>query len=366
MKNIFKKLIVGSFLVISVLGVFATGCKKTTANIPVNGNEEPLKPIESPITDGDGNDLSGNKIYEMPQSMVFSAPALQAATNANEVTVTATVTPADATDKSVDWSVAFKTASSAWAVGKTVTDYVTVTPTSDGALSAKVTCKRSFGEQIILTCSSRAYPAVKADCTVNYKQSVSYRVSSTTSFANGTTAESKEVKSEFTNFEQNPTESDDDYLTRLQEQTTAITLYKYGANKKLSFTVEEISSDYTVAMSESEKKGYYLECTALSSKMQEAFENLGVPTEDLSATETMFPCTASSSDSKVFEVDGFLNRKFKSAYNTELSIDTEMLSQVFPADDIDYQKYMLFTLKDEDHKEIHKFAIVFDFTYLAA
>ena len=45
-------------------------------------------------------------------------------------TITATVLPSNATDKSLDWSVAWKNASSSWATGKTVTDYFTVTPTA--------------------------------------------------------------------------------------------------------------------------------------------------------------------------------------------------------------------------------------------
>lgn len=173
MRNIIKKLIVSSLLTVSVLGIFVSGCKKSTANIPVDGDKEIQKDIESLVTDGDGNNLSGNKVYEMPQKMVFSAPAMQTSENTTkEITVTATVTPDEAANKLVDWSVSFKNASSTWAKNKTVTDYVTVTPTSDGALSAKVTCKEAFGEQIILTCASRAYPDVTASCTIDFKRSV--------------------------------------------------------------------------------------------------------------------------------------------------------------------------------------------------
>lgn len=45
----------------------------------------------------------------------------------------------------------FVDASSAWATGKTVTDYVTVTPTANGALTANVECIKDFGEQIKVT-----------------------------------------------------------------------------------------------------------------------------------------------------------------------------------------------------------------------
>ena len=84
--------------------------------------------------------------------------------------LTATVEPADAGDKNVDWSVSFVNPLSSWASGKTVTDYVTVTPTSDGALTANVECKQAFGEQIKVTVTSRENTNVYASCTVDYAQ----------------------------------------------------------------------------------------------------------------------------------------------------------------------------------------------------
>lgn len=87
-------------------------------------------------------------------------------------TLTATITPADATNKAVDWTVAFANPSSAWANGKTVTDYVTVTPESDGALTANVECLQDFGEQIIVTVTSRENDDISANCTVDYRKKV--------------------------------------------------------------------------------------------------------------------------------------------------------------------------------------------------
>lgn len=86
--------------------------------------------------------------------------------------LTATITPEYAEDKTVDWSVAFDNPSSAWATGKTVTDYVTVTPTSDGALTANVECLQDFGEQIIVTVTSRDNEEVSAECTVDYAKRI--------------------------------------------------------------------------------------------------------------------------------------------------------------------------------------------------
>ena len=84
--------------------------------------------------------------------------------------LTATITPDNATNKAVDWTVAFVNASSEWATGKTVTDYVTVTPTTDGALTANVECVKDFGEQVRVTVTSRDNMAVKANATVDYTQ----------------------------------------------------------------------------------------------------------------------------------------------------------------------------------------------------
>lgn len=87
-------------------------------------------------------------------------------------TLTATITPDNADDKAVDWSVAFVNPESEWATGKTVTDYVTVTPTSDGALTANVECLQAFGEQISVTVTSRDNESATANCTVDYAKRV--------------------------------------------------------------------------------------------------------------------------------------------------------------------------------------------------
>lgn len=84
--------------------------------------------------------------------------------------LTATITPENATNKAVDWTIAFVNPSSEWASGKTVTDYVTVTPTSDGALTANVECVKDFGEQVRVTVISRDNTSVTANATVDYTQ----------------------------------------------------------------------------------------------------------------------------------------------------------------------------------------------------
>ncbi len=86
--------------------------------------------------------------------------------------LTATITPANADNQIVDWFVDFDNGSSAWANGKTVSDYVTVTPTSDGALTANVECLQPFGEKINVKCVSRKYSNISASCMVDYAQKI--------------------------------------------------------------------------------------------------------------------------------------------------------------------------------------------------
>lgn len=90
----------------------------------------------------------------------------------NAYTLTATITPSYASNKTVDWKLEFSDASSAWASGKTVTDYVTITPSADGALTASLVCVQDFGEPIIVTVTSRDNPSASASCTVDYAKKV--------------------------------------------------------------------------------------------------------------------------------------------------------------------------------------------------
>jgi len=84
------------------------------------------------------------------------------------VRLTATVSPENATDKTVDWTIAFENPQSSWAEEKNVTDYVTVTPTANGALTADVQGLQAFQEKIIVTATSRVNAKATASCVIDY------------------------------------------------------------------------------------------------------------------------------------------------------------------------------------------------------
>ena len=78
-------------------------------------------------------------------------------------TITATVLPATATNKAIDWSVEWGDSSNT----ATVTDYVIVTPDSDGSATATVTCKKAFTGNIIVTATTRE-SGYTASCMVTF------------------------------------------------------------------------------------------------------------------------------------------------------------------------------------------------------
>ena len=118
--------------------------------------------------DGNGDVMDGD-ICAMPSAMAFrSAQSLDGEEAYDSVVLNATVSPDTATDKSLDWSVEFADPASEWANGKNVTDYVTVTPQSDGSSTATVQCLQPFGEQIIITAASRQTPAANAVCVADF------------------------------------------------------------------------------------------------------------------------------------------------------------------------------------------------------
>lgn len=84
-------------------------------------------------------------------------------------TITATIEPASAR-QNANWSLAWANGSSAWASGKTVTDYVTITPTEEGSLTATLACVKPFSEQVVLTVSAMGNAEKTATCTVDYQQ----------------------------------------------------------------------------------------------------------------------------------------------------------------------------------------------------
>ena len=131
----------------------------------------------APAVDQDGNELESGKVHDMPKGLAFRSATSLANGEYDAVTVKATVKPDNATYKEVDWAIAWDQEeidkqediwNSWWQGDEQITDYVTVTPTTDGSTTATVKCLQPFGVPAIITVTSRNNPNAKATCRVDF------------------------------------------------------------------------------------------------------------------------------------------------------------------------------------------------------
>lgn len=170
-KQKIKELIIGVMLTFILILQTITMCCFASISNRLAAIPEPTV-IGHEVVDGSGKVLDSKTIHEIPARMTFrSAASLDESSN-NSITINAVVRPAAATDKYIFWTIDFVNENSTWATGKTVTDYVTVTPSSEGSTTATILCKKPFGEQIIITARSRDNGDAKAECTVDFRQQV--------------------------------------------------------------------------------------------------------------------------------------------------------------------------------------------------
>ena len=167
-------LILVSVLVVGMLAAFSSGFTNWDVSTWFGSGQTD----DESVGDEEINDTSGAVINAPEGNGVLMSVARMAQADyaaygvsphaETAYTVTATVVPSTADDKSLDRSVAWSNGVSEWASGKNVTDYLTVTPVSGGAASATLACLQPFGEQITVKCTSRQNPDASATCTVDY------------------------------------------------------------------------------------------------------------------------------------------------------------------------------------------------------
>lgn len=122
-------------------------------------------------------DISGNIDTETPDfdnaefapvalkmSKEFTVHTAENGQQSISKTITATVMPVDAPDKSVDWSIEWCTPIE----GKDISEYLTLTPESDGALTATITAYKGFeGGSAYVTAKTRV-GGFTATCLIMY------------------------------------------------------------------------------------------------------------------------------------------------------------------------------------------------------
>ena len=135
---------------------------------------------QAAIVDGEGNAMDEDIVYPMPEKMSFSAAAFAqplaqfgepsgttvTSPQSVDVRIEAYVYPESAANKEVDFSVAWGNAPTHGS--EQVSNYLTVTPDSDGSTMATVSFKKSFGDDTIVITVTTREGGYTATCTVTF------------------------------------------------------------------------------------------------------------------------------------------------------------------------------------------------------
>ena len=154
MKKYKAKTLLLSAFIAGMVGTFClSGCGKSSV-APISVTQEQSQTGQAkPV-----------KIAKLSMESAIISPLSDSAGEQKTVSkkIQAIIEPSTAKNASVDWSVEWGEK-----LNGAVTDYLTVTPDSDGSLSATVTCKQPFTGEIVVVCVTRQGGYV-ATCTVTY------------------------------------------------------------------------------------------------------------------------------------------------------------------------------------------------------
>lgn len=177
---------------------------------------------------------------------VSETPALMNTRAATGITLTATMVPNTATNKAVDWTVEFVNPSSSWASGKKASDYVSVVPTSDGALTATVSAVSGFGEQIKIVVTARSNPEATAYCLVDYGRRLAD--SATMTFSNELFASNGSLNTNGVQSVESIKSSNWQAMNASYGRST----FTYEPSYKSGYTVENSTANITVSVKPSD------------------------------------------------------------------------------------------------------------------
>lgn len=126
--------------------------------------------VEQPDKSGEEQKPGGGDNIDVEQIEANGVLLSMATAAADDGTVskilTATVTPENAENKTVDWSIYWS--DDAPLKDKDISEYLTLTPTADGALTATVTCKKSFRGSVAYIKVTTRVGGYEALCSVTF------------------------------------------------------------------------------------------------------------------------------------------------------------------------------------------------------
>lgn len=153
--------------IISILALIACLCVCFVGCKDVNVPTEVVKPVVADISAVLISNFEHSKDLNLLNNVTEAGD-----TNTKLLTAVISEDTDDLADKTLLWSIAFANPSSTWASGKTVTDYVTITPSED-TLTCTLTLVQAFGEQIVVTVKAKSNETATASATVDYVKRLS-------------------------------------------------------------------------------------------------------------------------------------------------------------------------------------------------
>lgn len=154
---------------------FTNGDIKTWFNSWGKGKQEivqPETPNDSDVTTTDGNNMiatpTSGKLMRMSVMPLMETDDDGIATVAEDSCVL--IASNDSGDSSLEeyiWSAKFENASSTWANGKNVTDYLSISTSAD-TKQQTIRAKQAYGEPIIITVASKVNSDATATCKFDY------------------------------------------------------------------------------------------------------------------------------------------------------------------------------------------------------
>ena len=113
-----------------------------------------------------GQPSEGEQVESTARVMLMSGATVASENGSVSKTLTAVVLPDDAPNKAVDWTI--KWSDDAPLKDKNISEYITVTPASDGALTATVTCKKSFRGSVAYIIVTTREGKYEATCQITF------------------------------------------------------------------------------------------------------------------------------------------------------------------------------------------------------
>lgn len=135
-----KKIIAIMLTIVMAVAVVATASACTGEPDKIALKTDIVEPSEEVEVSVDSTPFEVVQMEEVKMQLLFGASSVDTSAKTASQTLIATISPSSAENQNVDWEIHWTDSTKT----ENISDYLTITPQSDGALKATLTCKKSF------------------------------------------------------------------------------------------------------------------------------------------------------------------------------------------------------------------------------